>query len=335
MNDFTSLIDLAAERTGGRALLASDEFFAGKENLLKPGRGVFIEGKYTDRGKWMDGWESRRKRTPGNDWCIVRLGLPGVVRGVTVDTNHFKGNAPESVSVDSCEASAEATGEALAAAAGWRVLLPRTKVEPHFENRIAALNGGRCTHLRLNIFPDGGVARFRAWGEVAPDWAAILARNEAVDLSAVEQGGLPLACSDAFFSEPRNLIMPGRSECMGDGWETKRRRGPGYDWVVLRLGRRGRIERLVIDTNHFKGNYPDTCDVEVCDAPGAEAESLRPEAARGPAWRPLLGRTKLNAHEERVFAGELLDKGPSTHLRLNIHPDGGVSRLRAFGRPVE
>lgn len=334
MSGFTDLIDLAAERTGGRALLASDEFFAEKENLLKPGRGVFIEGKYTERGKWMDGWESRRKRTPGNDWCIIRLGLPGVVRGVTVDTNHFKGNAPEAVSIEACEAGPIATGESLAEQAEWRELLPKTHIEPHFENQIAVQDTRRCTHLRLNIFPDGGVARFRAFGEVIPDWKSIIARGEPIDLAAVEHGGQPMGCSDSFFSEPRNLIMPGRSECMGDGWETKRRRGPGYDWVVIRLGRRGSIDRVLLDTNHFKGNYPDTCTIDVCDAPSATEALLRPDAASGPAWRELFPRTKLNAHEERTFERELMDKDPATHLRLNIHPDGGVSRLRVFGRPA-
>lgn len=333
MTTFTDLIDLAAQRIGGRALLASDDFFAEKENLLKPGRGVFIEDKYTERGKWMDGWESRRKRTPGHDWCIIRLGLPGIIRGLTVDTNHFKGNAPESVSVDACEAPSDATGDQLAETGTWRELLPRTPVQAHFENRMEIASANRCTHLRLNIFPDGGVARFRAWGDVVPDWAALRATNAPIDLAAVEHAGQPMGCSDAFFSEPRNLIMPGRSDHMGDGWETKRRRGPGYDWVVIRLGHRGRIERVLLDTNHFKGNYPDTCDMEVCDAPGATADQLKPGAAGGPAWRPLLERTKLNAHEERNFASELKDKGPVTHVRINIHPDGGVSRLRIFGRP--
>ncbi len=335
MSTFTDLIDLASERTGGRALLASDEFFAEKENLLRPGRSVFIEGKYTDRGKWMDGWESRRKRTPGNDWCIIRLGMPGTIRGVTVDTNHFKGNAPESVSIDACEAGPIATGETLAEQAEWRELLSKTRIEPHFENQIEVGDTARCTHLRLNIFPDGGVARFRAFGEVIPDWKSILARNTAIDLAAVEHGGQPMGCSDAFFSEPRNLIMPGRSEYMGDGWETKRRRGPGYDWVALRFGRRGTIERILLDTNHFKGNFPDTCNIEICDAPNATEALLRPSAPGGPAWRELLPRTKLAAHEERAFERELLDKHPATHIRLNIHPDGGVSRLRVFGRPSD
>lgn len=345
---FTALIDLASERTGGRALLASDDFFAEKENLLKTARPVFIEGKYTDRGKWMDGWESRRKRPPGvgHDWCIIRLGLPGIVRGVNVDTTHFRGNAPESVSIEACEASADSTGASLAESDAWRPLLPRTPVQPNTENLIPVPGAARCTHIRFNIFPDGGVARLRVYGDVVPDWKTILGRTPVVDLLAVEHGGRPLSCSDQFFSEPRNLIMPGRSDHMGDGWETKRRRAPGHDWVILQLGRRGIIERLVIDTNHFKGNYPDSCDVEVCDhlcasEPGAPQPYSSPcaDPAAGPhptaAWRTLLPRTKLNAHEERTFERELIDKGPATHIRLNIHPDGGVSRFRAFGRPVD
>ncbi len=333
MSSFTELIDLAAERVGGRALFANDDFFAEKENLLKPGRGIFLADKYTERGKWMDGWESRRRRTPGHDRCVIKLGLPGIVRGVTVDTNHFRGNAPESVSIDRCELATDAPDEAFAEAA-WGVLLGKTPIEAHFENVIPVTGDARTTHVRLNIHPDGGVARFRVWGEVAADWASIVSASSVCDLAAVEHGGQPMGCSDAFFSEPRNLIMPGRSDHMGDGWETKRRRGPGYDWVVLRLGRRGVIERVVVDTNHFKGNYPDSCDIEVCDAEGATSAMLVPNAEGGPAWRALLGETKLNAHEERSFDGELVDQGPATHVRLNIHPDGGVSRLRVFGRPV-
>src|SRR4051812_6996305 len=96
------LVDLAAAQVGGVALLANDEFFAEKENLLKPGRGIFIPDKYTDHGKWMDGWETRRRRSPGHDWCVVRLGLRGAIRQVDIDTNHFLGNHPPFGSLDAC-----------------------------------------------------------------------------------------------------------------------------------------------------------------------------------------------------------------------------------------
>jgi allantoicase len=249
------LIDLAAARVGGRALAANDEFFAPKENLLRPGRGVFIEGRYTDRGKWMDGWETRRRREPGHDWCVIRLGIAGVIRAVTVDTNHFRGNYPESCSLDAAAAAGDPSPDAVADLP-WREILPRTPLTGHAENTLAVTDDARVTHVRLNIHPDGGVARLRVWGEARPDWAAITAIGRPVDLVAVAHGGVPLASSDEFFSEPHTLLMPYPPANMGDGWETRRRRGPGHDWVAIRLGHRGGRPR---STGHdpLQGNYPD------------------------------------------------------------------------------
>ena len=178
----------------------------------------------------------------------------------------------------------------------------------------------------MNIIPDGGVARFRVYGVVMPDWSK-LEPGELVDLAAIENGGVPLACSDMFFSSMNNLIMPGRSENMGDGWETKRRRGPGYDWIILKLGRAGAITKIEVDTNHFKGNYPDTCSIEGCNASfDASVEELQQVC-----WVEILPRTKLQADTRHFFEKELASTGEFTHLRLNIYPDGGVSRLRVWG----
>ncbi len=332
MHDFTKLIDLAQERLGARILVANDEFFAAKENLLKPGRGVFIEDKYTDRGKWMDGWETRRRRTPGHDWCILALGLPGVIRGLNIDTNHFRGNAPQSCSVDACELPAETNADELIADnAHWKPLLPESPVDPHAENHFPIESDARWTHLRLNIHPDGGVARFRVHGYAAPDLDKLRAATEDINLLAAENGARPISCSDEFFSSPRNLLMPGRAKNMGDGWETKRRRGPGHDWAILALGVRGVANALLIDTNHFKGNYPDSFSLEACDCPSLDPHAPPPDDAQ---WRTLIEQTKLNAHEEHRF--ESLDNAaePMTHVRLNIYPDGGVSRLRLYGKPV-
>ncbi|MGH7699340.1 MAG: allantoicase [Gemmatimonadales bacterium] len=317
MSARSPLIDLAAARAGGRALAANDEFFAPKANLLKPGRGVLVEGKYTARGKWMDGWETRRRREPGHDWCIVRLGVPGVIRAVTVDTNHFRGNHPDACSLD---AAGSARG-------GWTEVLPRSPLQGHSENRFDIRHEARFTHVRLNIFPDGGVARLRIWGAARPDWRRIGAAR--IDLAAIQHGGLPVAASDEFFGEPLNLILPGRPANMGDGWETRRRRGPGHDWVIVRLGHRGTVEEIAVDTTHFKGNFPDGASVEGCDAPG-----LAGTASPGPGtgWRELVPRTRLRAnaqHRFRVTPGE-----PVTHVRLSIFPDGGVARLRVYGRPA-
>jgi allantoicase len=324
VNDFTELVDLAAARLGGGVILANDEFFAPKENLLLEPEAVFIEGKYTERGKWMDGWETRRRRTPGHDWCIVRLGVPGIVHGIVVDTSFFRGNYPESCSLEGCALRGSADADALNKA-DWFELLPQERLLGDTRNLFAINSRQSVTHLRFNIFPDGGVARLRVHGVAAPDWNRLRKRGQ-VDLAAVEQGGRVIAASDMFFGHRHNLIMPGRGINMGDGWETKRRRGPGHDWVVVRLGHQGILERLVIDTIHFKGNAPGSCRVEAVAA--ADADDVTPEDG----WRELLPMTPLLPDTWHNFEDELRDVGPATHVRLSIYPDGGVSRLRVFGR---
>jgi allantoicase len=328
---FEDLIDLAAEKVGGTALLASDEFFAAKENLLKPGRGVFIPDRYTENGKWMDGWESRRKRTPGHDFCVIKLGLAGTVRGVDVDTNHFLGNAPAACSIEVSRVPEHYRAEIFAGGeVSWTEILPRSPLKPGSQNLFSIASAREATHLRLNIFPDGGVARFKVYGDVAPDWERLRATCKVVDLAAVEHGGLVVAASDSFFSDRRNLIMPGRPTTMGDAWETKRRRGPGYDWSVVRLGKPGRLVRVEVDTTHFKGNFPESCSLEGSRDPAA----LDPSGDT-PAWTEILPRIKLEAHTRHTFEQELEEGGPFTHVRLNIFPDGGVARLRLHGVPEE
>jgi allantoicase len=331
MPDFTELIDLAAERLGGKVLHANDEFFAPKENLLKPAKPVFIEDKYTDRGKWMDGWETRRRRTPGHDWCIIRLGLPGVLRGFLVDTSFFRGNYPEQCSFEACAAPPGATIEQLeSSATQWTEVLPQSALRGDTQNLLAVDHPHRVTHLRFHIYPDGGVARLRVFGEVMPEWKKLRAQKE-IDLVAVENGGLAIASSDMFFGSRNNLILPGRGIHMGDGWETKRRRGPGFDWCILRLGSAGIIRHVEVDTAHFKGNYPESCQLEACNASGHQEDDLQESLG----WAELLPRTKLLPDHQHLFESEVRKIGPVTHVRLNIFPDGGVSRLRLFGTLAE
>ena len=330
---FTDMIDLVSERLGGRTLYATDEFFAEKENLLKPGRGIFIPDKYTENGKWMDGWESRRKRVTGHDWCLIKLGVPGVLAGVDIDTNHFLGNYPEHAAVDACELPGDPSVDQLTGASTeWERIVPITRLQGGSQHFLPVDSPRRFTHLRLNIYPDGGVARFRAYGTVVPDYARLSAAGEAIDLAAVENGGVSVLANDMFFSHRNNLIMPGRAANMGDGWETKRRRGPGNDWVVVRLGVPGTIEKVEVDTNHFKGNFPDSCSLEalyLADEVPADFMSNR-----NLPWQTLLPQTKLQASHRHVFESELVAGGPYTHVRLSIYPDGGISRLRLFGRPA-
>jgi len=312
---FTELIDLASERLGGAVLAANDEFFAPKENLLKAPKPIFVEGKYTDLGKWMDGWETRRRRTPGYDWCIIRLGLPGVPRGVVVDTAFFRGNYPAFCSLEACDVSGSPTVEELLRSE-WTAILPESPLKGDSQNEFSIETGRRSTHLRFKIYPDGGVARLRVYGEVA----AVLPYTSEVDLAAIENGGLAIASSDMFFGSRQNLIMPGRARDMSEGWETRRRRGPGHDWVIIRLGAAGVIDRVEVDTSYFKGNYPDSCLIETCDAEGAPREILLPQ-------------TKLQAHTRHIFGrGEIRPTGPASYVRFSIFPDGGVSRLRLYGR---
>jgi allantoicase len=332
---FSGLVDLAAAGLGGRALGTNDEFFAEASHLLLPDRAVFIEGKFTDRGKWMDGWESRRKRGGGHDWCVVALGAPGEIVGFDVDTQHFVGNHPPFASIEGLWAPGVGDA-ALLARQDWSELLGQAPLRPDAQNLFAALPRGPVSHVRLNIFPDGGVARFRVFGRVQPRWDAPADLDDEArahvapdlrDLAALRNGGLALACSDAFFGPMNNLLLPGRPENMGGGWETRRRRGPGYDWILIKLGARGAPAVVEVDTRHFKGNFPDRGSLEAVAAPdGARITDL----IASPDWRPLVPETTLRADARHFFA--VGGAEAATHVRLNIFPDGGVARLRVWGR---
>ena len=322
---FAGLIDLASERNGGRALIASDEFFAAKENLLKEGRGVFIHDKFTESGKWMDGWESRRKRGPGFDWCIIKLGVPGTVKGIDIDTNHFLGNHPPYASVQACNLEEEAdTEKYLSDKIEWTEILLKSPLNPGSQNLFAVNNPQSWTHVKLNIYPDGGVARFRVYGNVPRP----VGSDKLIDLAALMNGGKVLICNDMFFGSKDNLISPGRSKNMGDGWETKRKRIPGYDWCILKLAAPGNIKKIIVDTNYFKGNYPDRCSVEGCFDLEVNDDNI---AGAGISWKVILPETKLKGDAENIFETEIKNTDLFTHVRLNIFPDGGVSRLRLFG----
>lgn len=321
MNKFTDLIDLAAERTGGIALETTDDFFAEKENLLKPGRGIFIADKYTDHGKWMDGWESRRKRTEGHDWVIIKLGLRGIINGVDIDTNHFLGNHPPHASLE----AACIDDKTIPKENDWHEILEKNDLDPGSQNLFEINSDHEWTHIRLHIYPDGGVARLKVYGEVRPDWSQV-SNDQVIDLVAVENGGRVLSCNDMFFSHKDNLIMPNRGANMGDGWETKRRRAPGHDWCILKLGMPGSVNNIEVDTCHFKGNYPDRCSLESIYAPDAKDDKLEDLN-----WQALIFEVKLSADKQHYFEKELLHNNKITHLRFNIFPDGGISRLRIKG----
>ncbi|MCC6620697.1 MAG: allantoicase [Deltaproteobacteria bacterium] len=339
---WASLLDLASARLGGLPLAASDDFFAEKENLLMPAPAEFKVGVYTDRGKWMDGWESRRNRDPrkDHDWVVLRLGLPGAVLGFDVDTSFFVGNAPEAVAIDLLSHPAPLRPHEAGEVASWVEVVPPTRVERGAHNFIAVHGDrqalvARATHARLRIFPDGGVARFRVYGEVVPDWERALP-GQLVDLASMAWGGRALASNDAFFSPKDNINLPWASRRMDDGWETRRRRTYNagldrHDWILVQLGRPAAIRQAIIETHFFKGNPPDRACLEAVHAPGAGVDAL---TGPGMAWRRLLPMSPLEPHGTHTFDKELDDIGVVSHVRLTIEPDGGVSRLRLFGAPT-
>jgi len=322
---FTQLTDLAAAKLGGKVLYTTDDFFAEKENLIQPGRGVFIADKYTDRGKWMDGWESRRKRTPGHDWIVVKLATAGKIKGVDIDTNFFLGNHPPFASIEALH-SKDANLDAFDSLS-WVEILTKSPLDAGSQNFYEIENQEVFTHVRLHIYPDGGVARLKVYGEVYLNPEEIQP-DDVIDLAAAINGGKSIACNDMFFSSMNNLIMPNRGENMGDGWETKRNRTPNNkDWVIVKLAYTGMIEKLIIDTCHFKGNYPDSCAVEGCTSSNDE-DVLNDRVS----WKTILPVSKLSADAEHTFVKNQLDNLTVSHIRLNIFPDGGISRLRVYGK---
>lgn len=323
---FSNLTDLAAERLGGKTLWCTDDFFAEMENLLKPGRGIFIADKYTDRGKWMDGWESRRKRVPGHDYCVIQLATSGRIHEVDIDTNHFLGNHPPYASL---EAAYIPSGSYDAPGVSWVEILPKMPLQPGSQNIFEIEDRSIYTHIRLHIYPDGGVARLKVYGEVFKDWS-LVQPGEQVDLAAAVNGAKSVLCNDMFFSHMENLIMPGRGVNMGDGWETKRNRTPNNrDWVIVQLAHPGKIKKALIDTCHFKGNYPDSCLVEGCYIEPGKRADLTSESI---VWKTILPQVKLQADYEHYFEAELQNTSETfTHARLTIFPDGGVSRMRLWG----
>lgn len=321
---FEKFVNLADERLGSKVISVTDEWFAAASRMLQPTPAVWKEGVFDDNGKWMDGWESRRKRFEGYDHAVIRLGVPGSIKGVDIDTSFFTGNFPPSASLDGCfVAEGEPNDDTQ-----WSEVLSSVELQGNSHHYHEISDARPYTHLRLNIYPDGGVARLRVYGIPFRDWAQ-QNPNEQVDLAAALNGGRALACSDEHFGRMSNILNPGRGVNMGDGWETGRRRTPGNDWVIVALGHAGIVEQIVVDTLHFKGNYPESCNIQAAFVKGGTDSQI---ATQSLYWRELLPSQKLQMHNEHTFIEQIRELGPITHVRLNIFPDGGVSRLRLFGK---
>ncbi|MFV2029714.1 allantoicase [Neisseria sp. S1] len=322
----TRFVNLASADFGAEVLSCSDEWFAAANRMLQTAPPVFVVGKFDDHGKWMDGWETRRKRYEGYDHAIVKLGLPGVIKGVDIDTSHFTGNFPPAASLDACRCTGvpdESTE--------WVTLVEAVSLQGDSHRFVEVDDEREWTHMRLNTYPDGGVARLRVYGLPKVDWDA-LPKDEVYETSAVANGGRIVAVSNAHYGVPFRLNMPGRGINMGDGWETARRRVPGNEWCIIELGTKTLIEKIEVDTAHFKGNYPDTISIQAADVTFGTDESL---VTQSMFWQTLLPQIKTEMDKQHFYTqADFNDLGAVTHIKLNIHPDGGVSRLRVWGKPV-
>jgi allantoicase len=293
--------------------------------MLEPQPAVFIAGKYDDHGKWMDGWETRRKRLNGHDWAVVRLARRGVIHGVDLDTSHFTGNYPPAASMEGCDCEGDPN-----ASTTWTEILPSVNLQGNNHHYHALAGDKPFTHIRLHIYPDGGIARLRIYGQPQRDWSRA-SRSELIDLASVENGGYVVGANNQHFGLASTMLMPGRGVNMGDGWETRRRREPGNDWCVIALGQPGTIEKIEVDTCHFKGNYPDRCSIQAAHVVGGTESSLITQSM---FWPTLLPEQKLQMDLQHYFEHEIAKLGAITHIRYNMHPDGGTSRLRLWGKLV-
>ncbi|KAL8793457.1 MAG: hypothetical protein Q9195_003940 [Heterodermia aff. obscurata] len=332
----STCIDLIAAPLSSRILSFSDEFFAPASNLLNPLPPIYRPGVFIATGAWYDGWETRRHNPKPYDWVVIKLGVAsGRVRGVEIDTAFFTGNYAEAVSVQGCFESGDGADEKVMGEEyeGWKEVLGRRTCGPSQRHGWRVEGGMEVTHVKLCMFPDGGIARFRLYGEAVPVWPQDA--EEVVELSAAVMGGVAIACSDEHFGRKGNLLLPGRGKDMGDGWETKRSRGKDHvDWVVVRLGARGRVSRVVLDTRHFIGNFPQGVKVEGCDIQNGE-ETPGPADRR---WTEMMGTEKLGPDELFEFKGEqirMTNGQTYSHVRMTMIPDGGVKRFRIFDESTE
>lgn len=311
MTDFQRLPDLASRAVGGAVVGWNDAAFAEAENLILP-HPPARHDEFGHKGKVYDGWETRRRRSPGSDWAIVRLGVPGTVAGVVVDTSFFTGNYPAAASLDGLSADGHPTAAELSTL-DWRPLLPKSALSGDTHNVFPVFGSPRLTHVRLTIHPDGGVARLRVHGTPVPDPRLLGAGP--LDLAALENGGTIAGCSNEFYSKPGQLISPGIARSMGEGWETARRRGSGNDWVSVRLAGEGVVAQAEIDTSYFLHNAPGEAALT-----GLTADGI---------WTELLPRTRLLPDTRHRLP---LEPGPPvTEVRLDAYPDGGLARLRLWG----
>ena len=311
-------INLASPILGTKIYSYSDQFFGAASRMLNENLPIFKENVYDKHGKWMDGWETRRKRIEGNDFCIIKLGKAGKVSVVEIDTSFFNGNQPEYASLDVCFSNNNKFK--------WKNILKKKKLKPNAIHKFKISKSYPINFAKLNIFPDGGVARLKLLGDLSLN---LKKTNKSIDLGSVLNGAKIVACSDEHFGKAENIIAPGKSINMGNGWETKRRRGKGYDWIIVKLAKTGTIEKFNIQTHHFKGNYPAYFSIQ-----GSQLKnniSTNTIVNLSTKWRTVIPITYLKPHHQLIIPNKN-NKQKFNFIKLNIYPDGGISRLRIMGK---
>tara|TARA_B100000579_G_C22779212_1_gene828333 strand:+ start:339 stop:1358 length:1020 start_codon:yes stop_codon:yes gene_type:complete len=317
------LIDLAQSRLGSKIVYKTDEFFAPAKRIINPWPPVFKEGVFDKHGKWMDGWETRRKRTKGHDYLILKLGKPGRIHKVDIDTSYFNGNQPSKVSLDACFSKSVLPKKNTQ----WIKILNQKSTKPNSHHFFNIKNRSMFTHIKLNIYPDGGVARIRVYGNMELNKKF---SGKIINLTSVLNGATPIVCNNEHFGRAENILAPGKGKNMGDGWETRRSRGKNFDWLILKCATAGKINKIQIDTHHFKGNYPNKCSLQAAYLHGKISPKTLIHKSKN--WRPLLNKVKLKAHQKHNFLNKLMKNKKVNYIKINIYPDGGISRIRTFGK---
>jgi len=317
------LIDLAQPRLGSKVIFRTDDFFASADRIIDPSAPVFKEGLFDKNGKWMDGWESRRKRTPGHDYLIIKLGKPGSISKVNVDTSHFNGNQPSMISIEACNSKSNNIKNFK-----WKSLLVKKKTKANSHHIFKTSSKSVFTHIKLNIFPDGGVARLRLYGNISKEKNDF--KNKTINLASLLDGASVIACNNEHFGKAENILAPGKAKNMGDGWETRRRRDKGFDWLILNSIDGEKIDKIEISTHHFKGNFPSHCSLQAAYITTKKSSSSIVSGSN--KWKILMNKTMLKANKTHTFRNVLMKNNKINFIKINIFPDGGISRFRIFGK---
>jgi allantoicase len=318
------LIDLAQPRLGTKVIYKTDDFFASANRIINPTEPVFKVGVFDKHGKWMDGWESRRKRTAGHDFIIIKLGKPGTIKKVDVDTSHFNGNQPAMISIEGANSNSNKINQL-----NWQPLLSKKKTKANSHHYFTVNSNKVFTHIKFNIFPDGGVARLRLYGSIAKSNKL---KNKKINLASLLDGSSVIACNNEHFGKAENILAPGKAKNMGDGWETRRRRGKGFDWLILNSLDGKEIDKIEISTHHFKGNFPSHCSLQAAYLPNSKNSKQIVKSSN--IWKYLLKDAKLSANKVHVFKNNLMKKDKINFIKINIFPDGGISRFRIYGKSI-